>query len=267
MSEEKKFIAPISEADGNAIKQKSAWALPNVPADKGFTAEMVKGYFWKPLIQGEASLVGHINRIVEEANEALGGRDRALSNLEEKIGSLKNLMRFRGVAASTDEVREPENGDVCIVGDKEYAYSESEGWVEFGDCSANSAALEGLGLRVAEMASELAAREERLQVLEQFQKDVGSIDSLMNFRGVFDATDVVENPANGDVCIVGDKEYAYSEDGGWVEFGDCSANSATLEELGERMTTVEDEFVSIAAALDAILSMQQELIGGNEGVT
>ncbi len=68
---EKARISPVSEAERNAIREKSAHALPDSPRDHGMKAGQVKPAFWKPLVQGEASVVGVINRVINEINAAL----------------------------------------------------------------------------------------------------------------------------------------------------------------------------------------------------
>jgi archaellum component FlaC len=76
-----------------------------------------------------------------------------LANLTDQIGNLSNVMNFRGVA--TDEnfsnITNPELGDVAIRGNKEYVYAEVDGkkdWVEYGDATANEAAISALDERV-----------------------------------------------------------------------------------------------------------------------
>lgn len=44
-------------------------------------------------------------------------------------------MHFRGAVGSTDEIKNPASGDICLVGTKEYVYNGTE-WVLFGDESA-----------------------------------------------------------------------------------------------------------------------------------
>ena len=65
-------ITPISETDRNALKRKTAATLPDNPAAHGMKAAAVKPKFWQALVDGEESVAGLIDRVVREANEALG---------------------------------------------------------------------------------------------------------------------------------------------------------------------------------------------------
>ena len=65
-------ITPISETDRNALKRKTAATLPDNPAAHGMKAAAVKPKFWQALTEGEESVAGLIDRVVREANEALG---------------------------------------------------------------------------------------------------------------------------------------------------------------------------------------------------
>ena len=46
-------------------------------------------------------------------------------------------LHFKGVVSSTSEVTDPHNGDVCLVGNKEYIYSDSK-WYELGDAESHA---------------------------------------------------------------------------------------------------------------------------------
>ena len=65
-------IGTVSDDEKNLVKMKSAHALPNTPADHGMRAEDVKGYLWKPLVQGDASLAGILDRVIKDVNAAFG---------------------------------------------------------------------------------------------------------------------------------------------------------------------------------------------------
>ena len=53
--------------------------------------------------------------------------------------------------------------------------------------------------------------------------DLG-VDTALHFKGVVKAPTEVEDPQNGDVCLVGNKEYIYS-DGEWYELGDAESHA------------------------------------------
>ena len=74
-----------------------------------------------------------------------------LTTLTNQIGSLSNIMNFRGVYSKTADVTDPEIGDVIIVGEKEYVYAAVNNvntWVEYGDASGNAAAITELDGRI-----------------------------------------------------------------------------------------------------------------------
>ena len=72
----KERITPISESDCNAVKRKTAAALPDSPADYGMRAGAVKPKFWQALIKGDDSIAGLLNRVIGEINAALEESDR-----------------------------------------------------------------------------------------------------------------------------------------------------------------------------------------------
>lgn len=76
--------------------------------------------------------------------------------------------------------------------------------------------------------------------------DIKALGKPLNFRGIFNSLDEVENPQNGDVAIVGEKEYIYCVNGGigaWKEFGDVSAYATKAE--------LEAAVASLTAAIEA----------------
>ena len=95
------------------------------------------------------------------ANKAQGEVDALeldVAGLRTSIGSLSNVMNFRGVVEAFSDVENPEDGDVIIIGDKEYVYSDKN-WHEYGDASGNADAITKLTARVAENEGDIAALE------------------------------------------------------------------------------------------------------------
>lgn len=67
--------------------------------------------------------------------------------------------------------------------------------------------------------------------------DLG-VDTALHFKGVVTSTSEVSDPKNGDVCLVGNKEYIYS-DGEWYELGDAEShakNTVTISGDGTYIT-------------------------------
>ena len=73
-------IAKVSEETKAKIRSTSAQSLPNNPSAHGMTADQIKAAFYKPIIDGEKSLIKELDRVVDEANEALENGLAALSD-------------------------------------------------------------------------------------------------------------------------------------------------------------------------------------------
>lgn len=80
------------------------------------------------------------NAIAAETNARKKADDvleQSIDDLRQEIGSLANIMNFRGAVDSTATIADPMEGDVVVVTGtgKEYVYSNGK-WVELGDTSA-----------------------------------------------------------------------------------------------------------------------------------
>ena len=86
---------------------------------------------------------------------------------------------------------------------------------------------------------------------------IAGLTGAMHFRGVFDSTDVVTDPQNGDIILVGTKEYVYSkpgaEAGSWVELGDETSvgNLTTYTGYDTALTTSATTLAGGINELDA----------------
>lgn len=110
------FILPVSEEERNAIKQISAHALPDSPRDHGFRAGQVKPAFWKPLVQGERSLAGLVDRVIGDVNKAFGHirTDSGvfhLINTRIKVGNVDPVANYGSYTVA------PRSGDVALTTD------------------------------------------------------------------------------------------------------------------------------------------------------
>ena len=68
-------IQNVSAATKNAITRKSAQTLPNHPSEAGMSAEEIKRRFYQPILDAANSALAEIDRVVNEANKALGQVD------------------------------------------------------------------------------------------------------------------------------------------------------------------------------------------------
>ena len=61
-------INKVSSATKDAIKRKSAYALPDRPSDRGMKPEDIKRAFWRPIVDVSFSAISEIDRVVDELN-------------------------------------------------------------------------------------------------------------------------------------------------------------------------------------------------------
>lgn len=126
--------------------------------------------------------------------------------------------------------------------------------------SARESADTALGGRidgvVSNLSAETAARtqadaehDRRLGVIEG---KVDGLASATHFLGVKQSLDEVTNPANGDIVIVGQKEYVYTtNDNAWHELGDTSSEAAEITKLQTRVSTAEGNITKLRTDLTA----------------
>lgn len=79
MSDIKK-VEQVSEQTLNAIKRKSALALPNNPSDHGMKAADIKNGFVAFVTDANNSVIDEVNRVVNEVNEGLEEVDKVVDN-------------------------------------------------------------------------------------------------------------------------------------------------------------------------------------------
>ena len=103
-------LSLITADEINAIKLKSVDALPNSPAAYGMKAGAVKPKFWHPLVQGDDSIVGYVNRLIEELNKLLAA---AATNItyDEQTHELK-IVFFNGEETSVSKNIQGLKGDM-----------------------------------------------------------------------------------------------------------------------------------------------------------
>lgn len=108
------------------------------------------------------------------------------------------------------------------------------------------AAIEDDYLKAAdktELANADAAQVERIEVLEG---QIVGLSGAMHFEGVKDSIpEDVSGYENGDVIIVGDKEYVFNS-GAFVEFGDVSAEGERIAALEGAVDAIEADYLKAA---------------------
>lgn len=82
----------------------------------------------------------------------------------------------------------------------------------------------------------------------QVQAAIAGLSGAMHFRGVFASTDAVDNPAAGDVVIVGVKEHVYGgEPAAWHELGDESIYALKTVTIGNQNLSANINLDTLAA--------------------
>ena len=95
----------------------------------------------------------------------------------------------------------------------------------------------------AELNSAIATEKSRAEGVEgELRTAIANINtniaSGLHFRGVVENKDTIENPVDGDICIVGNVEYIYSD--GWKELGNAEAH-ATYEYVNTELAKKVDK--------------------------
>lgn len=93
-------IKKVSQETRDAIKRKSAFALPNRPSEAGIKPEELKRAFFAPVTDAALSALGEVDRIAEETNDELNKKANAKNEAletEEKdlVGAINELKRWK----------------------------------------------------------------------------------------------------------------------------------------------------------------------------
>lgn len=96
-----KNISGVSEGTKDEIRRKSAYALPDVPGDAGYSADEIRAAFWKPIADDsdEKNVLSEIDRVAREAQAAVEEMRDAMTDTEQATDAAK--LRDIGVDAST----------------------------------------------------------------------------------------------------------------------------------------------------------------------
>lgn len=135
-----------------------------------------------------------------------------VATLEEQIKGLSGAMHFRGVLGALPGSTEGyEDGDVIIVGDKEYVCS-SNLWVLFGDVSAEGERLTALETAVnTTIPANYALKSEIPTKVDQLENNAGYITKDVEDLVNYDTTSVVEGKIEQAITDLGMGDYIKSE--------------------------------------------------------
>lgn len=62
------MINKVSQTTKDAIKRKSAYALPDRPSDQGMKPDEIKRAFWQPIVDVTNSTIAELDRVIDELN-------------------------------------------------------------------------------------------------------------------------------------------------------------------------------------------------------
>lgn len=179
--------------------------------------------------------------------------------IRQEVATLKSQMGTSGDSVETliaNAIKELDYADVAVSGEFVTAVVQEDGKISVTRAKVNVADVVGLqaaldekatvtsvtnlGAALEGEAAQRAAKDEAIEnALAQLRTDIGNITNVMNFRGTYESTDAVTEPKVGDVVVVGNKEYVYTDKNEWCEYGDASANATAISELQQRMTAAE----------------------------
>lgn len=135
-----------------------------------------------------------------------------VATLEEQIKGLSGAMHFRGVLqALPGSTEDYEDGDVIIVGDKEYVCSGNL-WVLFGDVTAEGERLTALEIAVnTTIPANYALKSEIPTKVDQLENNAGYITKDVEDLVNYDTTSVVEGKIEQAITDLGMGDYIKSE--------------------------------------------------------
>lgn len=84
---DRKLIENISTRTEQAIKRKSAFGLPDRPAESGMRSDEIKKAFYASITDGDDSVLSEVKRVVNEANDIF---EEVQEELDNKIGNEKS---------------------------------------------------------------------------------------------------------------------------------------------------------------------------------
>ena len=173
-----------------------------------------------------------------------GEQDEKIAALEEQITGLTGAMHFRGVEnAIPEDVSGYANGDVIIVGDKEYVFNNGA-FVELGDVSEEGERLTALETADGQQDTKIAALEEAVEGLHNYDDTAlaGRVTALETADGQQDTKisaleEAVEGLHNYDDTALAGRVSAL-ENAGYITEADVQINVASDAEVTEVCTAV-----------------------------
>lgn len=218
---EAKDYATKAEAQGYANAKDEAIAAAQAKADEAYTLAGTKA----TMDQVNAAIAGAGHAVKSEVDKSISDLDAAYkaadSALETKLQG--NIDKKVEQSAYDAKVAELAGADATLQGNIDAAVE----------------ALEG-------------ADEAQVARIEALEGTITGLSGAMHFKGVETALpegDALANYADGDVIVVGEKEYVFNN-GTFVEFGDVSAEGDRISELETAMGEAEGAIADNTAAIE-----------------
>lgn len=247
-------IASISETDGKISVTRRALTANDIPE---LAVEKIKGLKadLDNLKAKDTALDGAINKEVTDRTNADKAINDAINELKTAIGSMSNIMNFRGAVESTTAITDPVEGDVIAVtagadAGKEFVYSAGK-WVEFGSVTAQDTAIKALQDRVAALEPKMTNVESQLGTIQGTGE--GSIskaaaDTLASAKSYADTKKTEVVGAEGDdasaATVVGAKKYADKKVSDLAN-GAVKTNTDDIAGLKSILDTVKGRYVAV----------------------
>ena len=247
-------IASISETDGKISVTRRALTANDIPE---LAVEKIKGL--KADLDGlkakDTALDGAINKEVTDREAADTAINAVISELKTAIGSMSNIMNFRGAVESTAAITDPVEGDVIAVtagadAGKEFVYSNGK-WEEFGSVTAQDTAIKALQDRAANLETKMTAAEGKLETIQgtgEGSISKAAVDTLASAKSY---ADTKKNEVVGDegddataATVVGAKKYADKKVADLAN-GAVKTNTDGIADLKTRLDVVTGRYVAV----------------------
>lgn len=159
----------------------------------------------------EESLTGSLNKEVEERKASDNSLSARLGTVETKLDTVSNVMDFIGAFETKPDVANYNDGDVIVITSgedegKEFVLSNGS-WVEFGDTSAEQAAISQLQKDVETVSSEISIVKEDIKT--NYVTNTKLIEELNKFEfdvnidyGTKEELEAIPDPQEGDIFLV-----------------------------------------------------------------
>ena len=166
--------------------------------------------------------------------------DERISEIEGTIVGLSGAMHFEGVKDEVPtDVTGFEQGDVIIVGNKEYVFNGTE-FVEFGDASVNAEAITTLTGRVS-------TAEGKITTLEGEMDDVqAAVDTKVEQTAFDEAIEALEGADEGQVARIAALEAKFGDGEGSVADMIADAKQEAIDAAASAADTKDEAVLAVA---------------------